>query len=752
MFHDYAMYFLFAFVGLAVSVAFIALTTQNRYVQRQAPPNDEVDMRADPKKNSDRFYAFLKLAKWAYATRIPDDKIEEFRCHGASGSYYEFSFISKRGPISIWRCTKIPSWENTKYLNAYVIALPGTDVLQDIAIDINLALGKSEEYNKEVQELRKDVTDFLKTALPNVDTYRLIICGHSKAASLGESLHQTFQRDKKFISHSAITYDSPGQPSDYRRTWREEDKKEIYTLNAVPNFINTLNPPCAKNLWSCGEGSAIKLDVLYSVSSILLCFLKGSYLMTLQKPTSFILKQMSRCFLKEAKNNLNTHSLDHMEQFLKTNDITFEHSSRWPLYSGCAVQFLGDAVNVVCSPFSAVKIGFRTICTSFIGRDTKIGAEDKPSVAETLPDLEEDVPLLFEEEDTQQRHNLPSLPIDIATMVPRIVYEAKFENGRCPFFDQLTDDDAIIPIIGLTGSGKTTLMSRLSKQSIGDFPIYNGSNNSIFPLVMIWKTHEDGGITRRIYLVDLPGIGAPKQAKDDIGHSAKDHVFHGTFKCLFELTLKYSSAVLFIHRDVAAVDEVRAILEEVREETSKTNTALLVGLNTDSDFSDCDFDTYDKQWKKDAELSLKFVLEKSFRYPKPLSTCSTTITCESSRIELAKHRFAERNRPSLKVVQRQLEFRDKLCLYDVVPFCAKPPSDACPDHLYPVENLIFELDNFYQKNASSFNKRAVERNNIQGQLTDLHNRLEEVSDVKYQKRSWSEFVLGITAGGINYIN
>jgi len=752
MFYDYGMSYLVAFVVLAVSAGYIALITRKKDVQPQAPPptlvphatkpaEDKVHMRADPKMNSERFNAFLKLAKWAYCTRIPEDKIEEFRCHGTSGSY-EFRFKSKRGSISLWLCTNIPIWEDQKYLNAYVVALPGTDVLQDIAIDINLALGNCEEYSKEVRELRKDVTDFLQTALPDIKVYRLLVCGHSKAASLGESLHQTFQRDKKFKSHAAITYDSPGQPYDYRKTWIDDDKREIYTLNSVPNFINTLNPPCAHNLWSCGEGSSIKLDVFFSASSNVFCFIKGSYLMTLEKPITFVFKQMSSFCFKEAKKNLDTHSLDHMEQFLKTYEINFEQPSRWPLYSGAAVKFLGDAVNFVSFPFRSV---FRMICTSFTG-DLATEVEE-PLKDNSLPEPE-DTPFLFKEEATKKTYDLPVLPVDIATMVPKTVYEARFENGRCPFFDQLTDDDSIIPIIGFTASGKTTLISRWSNQDLDNFPIFGCEpNNSIFPLIMVWKVYEDDGITRRIYLVDLPGVGAPKQAEKD--NFDEGHIFHGNFKGLLELTLKYSNAALFIYRLGTKTDEIQAILKELREETSRTNTALMIGVNTNSDLGDCDFDKFSKKW--DAQ-SLTFVLDESFCYPKPQSAFSKVNG--ETLFECAKRRFAKGNCPSYSVVQCQHFFREKLRFPVVIPFCAMHPTAACPNHLYPLENLEIELDKFERENVTTINKRAVRKSNVQKQLTVLRCRELELTDilrVQTETRSWYQFTSETVKGGNYYI-
>lgn len=147
----------------------------------------------------------------------------------------------------------------------YVIGIRGSHTAADWTLKNQAflfdSIGISNNFHNVITDYREKVIELLKnSSLPSGDKHVSFV-GHSLGAAIAEALHTWSLNKKTFSSKFCVTFESPGQPIVYRAkhfaAYRQivEDKEfypvpNIWTLNNIPNVVNSTSIPCASHFFS----------------------------------------------------------------------------------------------------------------------------------------------------------------------------------------------------------------------------------------------------------------------------------------------------------------------------------------------------------------------------------------------------------------------------------------------------------------------------------------------------------------------
>lgn len=260
----------------------------------------------------------------------------------------------------------------------------------------------------------------------------------------------------------AYVFDSPGVPESISRSVLAT-KKPIVAVNATPNPINTLHKPTATGQ---GQGVEFHVDSLWNFVSTVL-------------PNRLLVSWI----LKNIEGNKMTSIIDYIDK----GRVVETSIQSWPTYSRSVVRILGGALPA---------------------------APPIDPTNEPLENPDRDIPTTPIQ--NAEGTNVPSVNrIDaynavpnatrLADLEPNTLYKIANTDDFAALFGNLPPDAIVLPMIGLTGQGKTlTMLSLLGLHEQYRHFVRAGINNSIYPLLAHWH-HPD--LPGKVYLLDLPGIG-----------------------------------------------------------------------------------------------------------------------------------------------------------------------------------------------------------------------------------------------------
>lgn len=371
------------------------------------------------------------------------------------------------GAAALWKCIERPSIKTSSGVIdpqsnvTHVIAFRGTSTVQDWYSNTHLVCGTGElpnEYGKKVEEYENYALEMLTDRKHQVASPQVVFCGHSLGASLAESVHSLISKKPQYNIKTcgAVTFDSPGQPLSFRKDndMLAGGTEGIITLNTLPNAINTLNAPCAKEFWACGRGASIPVEW-------------------------FTLLRSNMRFWAGA---ITEHGLTNIKSdYLEKKDIHRADYRKWPV-----------TTNWIISCFNP-----RNYVPWFLKPPSPAKSRTKPKVSITPPEPE---------------FYLPSMPDRAIDLKEKSFYYMRNRDGFMKIFDSLDASDAVVILFGHTGAGKTTTMAALQDTDEAKLPIGGGTNNSVYPIITSVKPEASDNDSPKTLVIDLPGTGAANQA------------------------------------------------------------------------------------------------------------------------------------------------------------------------------------------------------------------------------------------------
>lgn len=399
--------------------------------------------------------------------------------------------------ISLWECTTAPNSSDTHSSATHVVIIRGSTtpddwIFRNTHLVWETARGPNatdtDSYANIVETYLSEVkTMLLKNQVGQDGKARIIFSGHSLGASLAEALYARTANvvfAKNCSTVGCVSFDSPGHPQTYDDlVFSAIDRDNIWSLNARPNIVNTLNKPCAGYMFfSCGLGSSVHFQDLF-------------YLLGMFKTAVSLVAGVGLALFVIQESAVANHDMVGIIRFIEEFNIRQERAQDWPTHSQRIIKAM--------------------IAT--------------PLIAAVPP------PDLRDHEETDSKPLTPSTPIDYDTLLSAAPSSfANFEQGKPYRIANLEDyskmfpsspdrDFVVLPLIGCTGQGKTSTLAKLLDNTLEgnqmersplNLLIDGGINSSPYPIIAHWKSVDHitnkGEPTQttktiRVFLLDLPG-------------------------------------------------------------------------------------------------------------------------------------------------------------------------------------------------------------------------------------------------------
>ncbi|CEH11670.1 Protein of unknown function DUF2974 [Ceraceosorus bombacis] len=480
-------------------------------------PRHKADTRAATAKEVETLHTMLGLCINSYGNAELGRNGDLFGSWKLVASYWE-------GTIWLWQDdTRKTSW---------AVVVRGTSHLLDSFQDKRLVSDTmharwTSTWQDDADALCQEVQRFLKEKQIDLSRDDVTFVGHSLGASHAEYLLHFFRsRSQDGDNLKGVTFDSPGQPKSFRQAKQMPPSiPGLKTLNAPANIVNTLNPPCAEILYCCGSGSRIYFGTI--CNGVKAAWHFGA------RAVFFGLDALREHSMQ--------HRLESMQTLVDDGQLSLSCRTQWPTYSGWFVSVLG----------SQHKASFRA--------HTDPSPQPAPAAVHTTPLPHVAIP-------PANRHpDLLRLPEKREDMLIRKPYKCSNANVDWQrFFDMLTASDKVFALVGDSGQGKTSIFKTLLELPHTDrqLLIADGINTTRFPIVAWMKDVcvDDKGTTRRIFLVDLPGLGGLEQA----GPHANDFMQNNAESLLKQIR-KSVGAIYYVRRESTIQDESKNRFDAIRQ-------------------------------------------------------------------------------------------------------------------------------------------------------------------------------------------
>ena len=374
----------------------------------------------------------------------------------------------------------------------WAVAIRGTAYWRDVRRDINLFW----------DSVRPTVRSaFSRDAAEMVEAVRLLLDRHGIQGNItftGHSLGASYAEVAFFLlnraygsSCNAVTFDSPGQPQSYRRAINMPAALPgVFTLNATPNMVNTLNTPIAAsaNLWSCNVGANISLVTVYELTTVILKCLP-----------SFPL----RGALSLWEQNTMKHQIKAIIDSIEVGDIHQTSATTWPRYSARIARWMFSdrprTAELTPTPQRPERVASGN-------GDARIGSRTpRPMITSTAVDS-----------------NIPDLPANPNDMEEKQPYLIRDPDGELDRFKEMlnrTGPAVAFAFCGLTNAGKTSSLKAILGLDFEDkrLRIRYNVNNTPHAIVTYVDSLDlqSGRPATKIYLLDIPGAGAQEQLDDE---------------------------------------------------------------------------------------------------------------------------------------------------------------------------------------------------------------------------------------------
>ncbi|KAJ9474660.1 hypothetical protein PHBOTO_004540 [Pseudozyma hubeiensis] len=442
-------------------VAFLMAAIGVRWLQlRRAKPTDldtealEAQLTGLDREALDRFRLFVRLA---------------------ASAYDRSSVGIIRGTHEGWRCLSNSSgriwlWQHGP--GRYAIVIRGTATFRDLGEDCRLLMAsysqhESSRWVADVNQIRQEIHTLLGENHVPFDA-ELIIVGHSIGAAYAEcALHAL--REQSAYRISAVTFDSPGIPSGYRRSANMPAMLTgLISLYAPANAVNTLNRSCAERLYCCGNGGDVPLGVFVAIT----------------RSTWHLIMAVIQVNAR--------HQLDNIQRYLASGRITRTSVERWPAYTSTVLGLLG-------SPPSGPRQSLKSTA--------QVNPAPRPRPTPPQPQS----PQIVQRPVQPEIQQTELVPENVEEMVQNRPYRINADLSHWKdFLKRLRPEDHIAAICGETNQGKSSVFQALIGTffEAGSDLIGHEANTTVTPIVALVS---DPQRTRRIFLIDLPGMGAAAQ-------------------------------------------------------------------------------------------------------------------------------------------------------------------------------------------------------------------------------------------------
>lgn len=363
-----------------------------------------------------------------------------------------------------------------KLQTTWALVIRGTQLVQELVTDYHLlrdSTSGSSTFNTSADRIIALARDLL--ALHQVGHDQLLFfTGHSLGATYAEILLHVLR--STYTLAQGVTFESPGQPSRFRvHRGMPVPLPGLITLNSTPNPINTLNRPSAAAgcFYACGPGAGFPMA----------WFIRPVYWVALQAVD--VLLTAARV----VHANVRTHSLRHLEANIHGNTFQASDPVAWPLYTGNAAQ---TVYRLYCRARRTPAYKVNTVLDNH--------HITVPVQAQLHPGLTA----------------MPSIPadangaLDLGAMAQRRVYKILTTGQLVVFRDALGPFDVVYAIVGPNSVGKSSVFKAVLGLNHADIsvPIGPGANTTPFPVVAYVGTVRIRDTLSRVYLMDLPGLGA----------------------------------------------------------------------------------------------------------------------------------------------------------------------------------------------------------------------------------------------------
>lgn len=443
------------------------------------------------------------------------------------------------GFISVWQLTGKPAGNNEALFPVrtgnhltYVVAVRGSHLVLDwVYLDVLLAFlpEKFQEIATDrFQRLSGELNKLFPPTAAEVET-QVIFCGHSLGSSFAEIFYHLSQQPNKHQLWStvktvgAVTFDSPGlDEALHVELGVEPDAKGVLVVNSAVNIVNMLYRPRCEKLYGCGRGSNIEFrHVIYLAMKF-----------TVLDP----LAALSSIFNENAAE----HPMSTIINYLIGGDVALFDRNDWWILSGVFLNIIKSAARLVYRAANKFATHVPPV-------------RDEP---DTLPN-----PAQFPS--GYHRHvNLRRVPVNINDLQQSVPYYVGFQDGAydlTAFVAQRQSTDFFVPVIGLTGVGKSSFVrAMLNIPKDGCIPI----------------GHE-GNTTREILVAAYQG-GSPHPAPHRTCAPHVDLIGDKNIsKLARHFVLLSGCAMLVLDTNIP----YESIVEDVKKFVGKTKFHLLIVVN-----------------------------------------------------------------------------------------------------------------------------------------------------------------------------
>ena len=355
------------------------------------------------------------------------------------------------------------------------IVVRGSHTVDDwVCSDVQLikaAMGMDNNFEQIIERYFRFIREALDASKVNLRggmPTSIIFSGHSLGACVAEAIVMRYKQNILELfpncSISAVTFDTPGQPVSFRKRYLDcVNPPHIVTLNSVPNIVNTLNRPCASWFYACGIGSAITPIAILSIL------------------TNSLLR---RLFEVAIYSHQMTVILNHIEE----SSFHMTHVDLWPVFSGTILHFIPMLKNSLVLLLTKFKTN-QVIIPSPPNRPARTPLNDAIDVKENMRFT------------------------SVVEMEPMRPYTVSILEDFYLFIDGLGENDIVLPLIGKSGVGKTSIMKKFLNLSPNDDRLLVGMSGctTLRPIFAHVTTicELDAG---KLFLVDMPGIGVEENA------------------------------------------------------------------------------------------------------------------------------------------------------------------------------------------------------------------------------------------------